>query len=217
MSKVKILSIDFDYIMWPCIKLYNDMCAGDQTPGETWDRIEFERRINNHISYDAKTLKTITSIIKNALKNNECKFHSIKEHQELIKEMDVEDSDDEYSVTNVDFHHDVYYHDDDIAKMAYFDGCTCANWVGYIYFTGKLDSYTWIEAPNSDKLPSNMDDDLSDRIHVETSTGLYDLEKKLKDKEISFDHVVLCLSPQWVPYRYHHIFEMICDLVDKEG
>ena len=51
MSNKTIVTIDFDYIMSPCIKLYNDMCGGDANPTECWDRIEIERRINNHISY----------------------------------------------------------------------------------------------------------------------------------------------------------------------
>lgn len=211
-----ILTIDFDYIMWPCIKLYNDLCGGDQNPGESWERIEFERKINNHISYDAKTLKMIALIIKNAMKNEKCTFYSIEEHQNLVKILNIEDSENDYNVVNVDFHHDIYYHDEDVARMSYFEDCSCANWLGYIHYIDKLKSYTWIEAPNSDPIPRDLDDELAEKISVKDSSALNDLKTKLTKGEISFDYVVFCLSPQWVPYRYYHLFEIICDFVNKE-
>lgn len=96
---VNILTIDFDYIMSPCIKLYNDMCGGDLNPTEAWDRIEAERKINNHISYDATSLCNIAIIIKSILTfNKECKFHVVKDHQDLIDAVGVDDSDDIYNL-----------------------------------------------------------------------------------------------------------------------
>ena len=211
-----VLTIDFDYIMWPCIKLYNDMCRCNQNPGETWERIEFERKINNHISYDAKTLKTIALIIKNAMKNENCTFYSIEEHQNLVKILNIEDSGDEYNVVNVDFHHDIYYHDEDVARLSYFEDCNCSNWLGYIHYIDKLKSYTWIKAPNSEPIPRDLDEELAEKISVKDSSALNELKMKLNKGEISFDYVVFCLSPQWVPYRYYHLFEIICDFVNKE-
>lgn len=34
---MRILSIDFDAIMFPCIRLYNDSCAGQESDTQIWE------------------------------------------------------------------------------------------------------------------------------------------------------------------------------------
>ena len=219
MAVKTIVTIDFDYIMFPCIKLYNDMCGGDANPTECWMRIEAERKISNHISYDAKALYSIAAIMKTILsRNKDCKFITVNEHQELIKEVvDKEtDEDIEYDVVNIDFHHDVYYRPDDPINMSYFTDYNCSNWLGYIFYTDRLNSYTWISAPNSDPLDKNVfEDELRDKITIKSSFGLKDYIKEVSDPEYKVDYLVFCLSPQWVPYRYHHIFNLLSYLLNE--
>lgn len=213
---VNILTIDFDYIMSPCINLYNDMCSGNQNPTESWERIEAERKINNHISYDATSICNIAIIIKYILTfNKECKFHVVKDHQDLIDVVGVNDSDDIYNVTNIDFHHDIYYRPEDVVKMDYYHDYNCSNWLAYMYYIDKLNTYTWIKAANSDQVNLDMfDDELKEKITIQPSVYLQDYTKSCMANKLDpkVDHIVFCLSPQWVPYRYHHLFYMLADI-----
>ena len=219
-KEVNILTIDFDYIMFPCIKLYNDLCGGDANPTEVWDIIEHERRINNHISYDANALQCIAKILKGCLAVDGCKLHTVTEHQELIKEVGITTDEDniEYNITNIDFHHDIYYRPEDVATLSYFNDYNCSNWLGYINYIGKLKSYTWYQAPTSDPIMlDRYDDELSEKITIKLGKRLNEFMESCLNKDITFDHVVFCLSPQWVPYRYHHLFYMLSDIFTESG
>jgi hypothetical protein len=61
----KILSIDFDIIMYPCIKLYNADVNGDDNPIDLWGDLENEYGLgnNNILTYDTKVPKEITQLI----------------------------------------------------------------------------------------------------------------------------------------------------------
>ena len=82
----KILSIDFDIIMYPCIKMYNDKVGGDANSTQLWQGLENDLDISNILSYDWITLKNIAQLIAKS-KN----VHFIKEHQEIIDILKSED------------------------------------------------------------------------------------------------------------------------------
>ena len=60
---MKILSIDFDTIMFPCIKLYNDYCMGNANDTQIWNQLEFERDISQYLKYDANAYHNIVKLI----------------------------------------------------------------------------------------------------------------------------------------------------------
>ena len=62
-NEIKVLSIDFNYIMYPCIDLYNDMCFGDGNPTLTWDNIEHIRNIEDKLSFDKQYFLFINKLI----------------------------------------------------------------------------------------------------------------------------------------------------------
>lgn len=64
---MKILSIDFDAIMFPCIKLYNDYCTGNENSTQIWNRIDFERDIQQYLKYDANVYQDIVKFIFNTV------------------------------------------------------------------------------------------------------------------------------------------------------
>lgn len=72
----KILSIDFDIIMYPCIKMYNDKVSGNANPTQLWQGLEHDFNIANILSYDWNLVKYIAQLIK---KNKS--IHFIQEHQ----------------------------------------------------------------------------------------------------------------------------------------
>lgn len=215
---IKVLTIDFDYIMSPCIKLYNDMAAENNNPTEQWERIERERNINNHIEYDSKALLNIAAIMKNIMnKNKDCKLYKIMNHEDIIKRLDIsENSDDTYFIMNIDFHHDIYYRPEDVTSLSYFNDYNCSNWLAYIYYIDKLDGYSWIKAPNSDNVNIELfEEDLREKISILNSYTLNELVSDTLSGDVTFDYIVFCFSPQWVPYRYLHLFDLIYDLIKR--
>ena len=66
----KVLSIDFDIIMYPCIKLYSDFSAGDLNPTEMWDFVNKMREVEDKLSYDNNTYLNILNLVLSQLKNN---------------------------------------------------------------------------------------------------------------------------------------------------
>ena len=63
MEILKILSVDFDYIMYPCIKLYNSHVSGAENQTVTWEHLEQLLEIDKYLCYDADALKRITQLI----------------------------------------------------------------------------------------------------------------------------------------------------------
>lgn len=195
---LKVLSIDFDYIMAPCIKLYNDLCEGKENSNVVWKHIEAERNIEPFLNYDAVSLIKIARIIKsNAI--NGAKIVPIKEHQEIVELLCHTNKG--VNLVNIDFHHDIMYHTDMIAELTDMHNYNCENWVYYLHNIGKLKSYTWIKAPQSDLLSPSIKFDFN-------MLGKQGLDTVDND----FDMVVFCLSPQWVPYKFHHLYDLILEL-----
>lgn len=201
----KILSIDFDIIMYSCIKLYNDKVGGGDNPTQLWQGLENDYNINNILTYDWNVVKQIAQLIKKAKS-----VHFIQEHQEIVDILKQDWEEDTYELINIDFHHDLWYRPTDPATLADFDNYNCSNWVGYLLLKNKLvnNTYTWLKAPNSDQ-PIKFDEiDLNFQM-----LSLRDLPSLLKEE---FDEVFFCLSPQWVPYKYTKIYELIKIMAEKE-
>lgn len=211
-----ILSIDFDIIMYPCIKLYNDKINGSESPVVLWNILQQSMEIDSHLSYDAKTLLLLGWLLKRA-KSNNSEIIALNEHQEIVDDLKKmnEYSTDIYNLTNVDFHHDIFYRKDDQPLAKYFDKCDCSNWVGYLYKNNKLVSYTWYKAPNSEGFnPRLIDENDMDKFIIK-SVGIDEDLKELASK--TFHRVYLVKSPQWVPYKYIHLYNLLyCMVTDNE-
>lgn len=201
-----ILSIDFDIIMAPCIKLYNDKVGGDDNSTQLWNYLEHTMELDQYLRYDAKTLSDIALLIKQAITNG-AKFYMINEHQEIVDSLQAQKSycDDTFNITNIDFHHDLWYRQEDLSQLIDFDNYNCSNWLGYLYLKNKTESITWIPAANSDQnLP-------------ECVNNLYKLPlRTIEGISTNYDAVYFCLSPQWVPYKYHHLYKLISLLCKQE-
>lgn len=196
----KILSIDFDIIMYPCIKMYNDKVGGEANSTQLWQGLENDLDISNILSYDWITLKNIAQLIAKS-KN----VHFIKEHQKVVDILKSTAgwSEDTYELTNVDFHHDLWYRQSDLAAITDFDQYNCSDWAGYLLLKNKLvnNHYTWLKAPNSD-MPLQFD-------NIEYKLDLLKIRDFGSLLEQDFDEVFFCLSPQWVPYKYSKFYDII--------
>ena len=200
---MKILSIDFDTIMFPCIKLYNEYCAGNENDTQIWRQIEFERDISQYLRYDANVYQDIVNIIFKNLKNG-AQLIPIKEHQMLVDYLIKHEMMDlTFDITNIDYHHDIAYQQDSFIQMD-FDKYSCADWAGYLMLKNKDTSLRWIRCPGS-SLYNPALKEFPNQITIER----IDTIKDLKD---DYDLIFFCLSPQWVPYIYHHLYDLVINL-----
>ena len=203
---MKILSIDFDAIMFPCIRLYNEYCYGNENATTIWRQLEFDRDINQYLSYDANVYKNIGKIIFKNIKNG-AKLIPIQEHQMLVDHLKKYDLLDlQFDITNIDYHHDIAYNRNSFVEME-FDNYTCADWAGYLMTLNPETTLTWIRCPGSS--PYNED------IKEFTNTITIKRIDEIVDLDDDYDLIYFCLSPQWVPYVYHHLYDLLIDLAKE--
>lgn len=203
---MKILSIDFDAIMFPCIRLYNEYCYGNENATTIWRQLEFDRDINQYLSYDANVYKNIGKIIFKNIKNG-AKLIPIQEHQMLVDHLKKYDLLDlQFDITNIDYHHDIAYNRNSFVEME-FDNYTCADWAGYLMTLNPETALTWVRCPGSS--PYNED------IKEFTNTITIKRIDEIVDLDDDYDLIYFCLSPQWVPYVYHHLYDLLIDLAKE--
>lgn len=197
----KILSIDFDIICYPCIRLYNHMVHGAESPVVTWNSLNESIDIQNALSYDSNTLLDIAKLIRKNVQSG-AKLRLIEEHQHLVDALKLDEnySDTTYDIYNIDFHHDLWYHKEDLTNMVDFDDYTCANWLGYLLLKGKTNSVHWLKAPNSD-MPTPF-------ISEDPFTSILKIRDFDKIEE-EFDEIYFCFSPQWTPHQYRVFYKLI--------
>ena len=206
-----ILSIDFDYIMFPCINLYNDITSGGENATVIWEMLKRERGISDEfLLYDPKAYRAIIKLIKTIKdKDKNIELISITEHDELVSEIALGDE-TKYDLVNIDFHHDIMYRPTDRKNLKNFGTYNCSNWVGYLMLNNKINSYTWIKAPNSSLYDHKLDGTYDIKFETESIRAIEDLDTFLSNH--CFDKIFLCFSPQWVPYKYKHLYDLIIDL-----
>lgn len=201
---MKILSIDFDAIMFPCIRLYNEYCSGNDNDTEIWNRLEFERNISQYFQYDANVYQNITEIIMRNIKQG-AKFIPIKEHQKIVDYLKNSNLlSEDLTITNIDYHHDIAYNSNSFIMMD-FDEYNCADWAGYLLMKNPNNSLLWLRCPGSTPFDTNLHD-----FSNEITTKRIDEILNLSD---NYDLIFFCLSPQWVPYTYHHLYNNIINII----
>ena len=50
----------------------------------------------------------------------------------------------------------------------------------------------------------------------EIFTSITNLNDFIDNTDFQFDDIYFCLSPQWVPYKFHHLYSLIATLVSME-
>lgn len=205
-----ILSIDFDIVMYPCINLYNGDVDGGDNPTELWRDLEDEYGLENYniLKCDMSIVMEIAKVVAYYYKLGK-PIYFIDEHQEIVDNLKKEPTYDEdtYNICNVDFHHDLWYRESDFPDILKADEYNCSDWLGYLYLKKKLESFTWLKAPNSDEPEFRSyggDFDLK-TLRIREFNKLYDM---------NFDEVYMCLSPQWVPDKFRPYYNLIRVMVE---
>jgi hypothetical protein len=210
MQTKNILSIDLDIIMHPSIDLYNEEIFADEDPDELWKDLEETYHYQEHstLSYDEKTVLELAKLIH---KNKSKPFHFITSHEEIVTILKNSPTynQENYNLVNIDFHHDLWYTEEDFPYIVKEDGYDCTNWLGYLYLKKKIAQMTWMKAPNSSKPNLKI---YGGKFQLNTLT----LREFFRLEEQDFDEVFVCLSPQWIPPQHRFFYEIFKLIVSKE-
>ena len=195
MDDINILSVDFDWIMEPSIKAYNDITDGliplDETlassPGIT-------------ISPSYAKFKDLVIYTGNIAQTMVASNHVVfgKNHNEIITSIEnIWHINRPYNIYNIDHHHDCGYTVETLEEL-YNQGLGCGNWVPYCK---NLNEYIWINNRNSDL---QIIDEVFQNFHKFTRTS----DLHLIDY-IPFDYMFVCLSPGWIPSKLFPLYDVL--------
>ena len=210
----KVLSIDMDYLMGPCINLYND-CAGSEEfqHGDFWENVDRIRGIDEHLSFDERKLVFLVELLAKQAKNlGKERFFFGEEHDMILEFLcgDKKKAGEVYDVYNVDHHHDIYYAPNQKEDVDRFDFACLADWVYYLGKNNKINKYYWVKNPNSAEFPEQEIKNLTFPFDEETYCNDY---AALLD--IEFDYVFICRSNNYFPKKYNYLFDLLLKLVNS--
>ena len=203
---IKVLSIDLDYIMGPTIELYQQIFFDDH-PTFRWNKLFTQTNFReSHLSIDQGNLVYCYHLFLKALKNNPLVSFGY-DHDAILFGIKNYDKID---LINIDHHDDVLHADGSCKSLeveymgvSQYDRVCEGNWIAWLHSKGKLNSCTWIHNENSDGLKRND-------FHVKLLGDKYktSLRQDYKFEDYNFDHVFVCLSPQYTPPNHWHYFSM---------
>jgi len=213
---MKVLTIDLDYIMEPCIGLYNDLHY-DQNPQTRW-RSLFEKTAftSNMFEINISNLMYCYNVFLKSIKN--CEYVAFGyTHDDILHYIDdFKDID----LINIDHHCDFLqgcfteeYQQNapqkEIAEIIDSNRVNEGNWVAYLNCKNVLNSYTWIGNENSAIKWSNP-------FTASMIKNFTNLEKENYNfTDYNFDHIFVCLSPQYIPHKFWHYFSMFITVYEE--
>lgn len=200
---VNILSVDFDWIMEPCINLYNGMAD---------DGINLSQNVEElkHIQCvpDYNKFYQISVYIKNIAKtiNDNSKIYFCDKHREILDCInDKWKLDIPVHIYNIDHHHDCGYFGD--IKKNTENGPGSNNWA---LMSDKIKKYTWINNKNSETI--SLNNDIIQHFDVFEQSSDINLINYIK-----FDYIFVCLSPGWVPTELFPLFDTLQFMIKENG
>lgn len=210
---MRVLSIDLDYIMAPTIDIYHET-GWDDNPTTRWELFFSLTKVKEEELYcDKKNLFWVYEQYLRALEN--CSSVSFAyDHDNIL--YSIQDY-DEIDLINIDHHHDILYPQMEkpdlvLNNMKWNYHVIKDNhhidegaWIAWLRSKDKIRSYTWITNENAIEGVGDTElkyfNSLIPRFKVVT-------RKNFEIKDYNFDHIHVCLSPQYMPKRHWHYFTM---------
>ena len=205
MSNKNILSIDMDYILSPCINIYNDLVVANLPPENIWETVSKLRDADKHISYDNENLHYIFNVFSNALSKLKDKKNVsfALNHDAILFDLASEKyKEDTFTLYNIDHHHDIFYSEQARIDVDKYDVANVANWIWYLDKNNKISQYNWICNKNSVFPPNNLQTNGQMNAYIaEDKKDIFDVDE--------WEHIFICNSPHWFPRDYDVFFEML--------
>ena len=208
---MKVLSIDLDIIMGSVLEIYQGL-RWDDNPTVRW-KVLYEtsdfKESNFYIDQDA-LLFCYETFLKALTNCNSVTFGY--DHDSILYDIAKYNNID---IVNIDHHDDMFhmsfkdYADGyDALKLEYEMISTAnhineGNWGSWLNSQNKLRSFTWIRNQTS----RNVDRIDFIRNLLGDKFQSY-LRSEYQFKDYNFDHIFVCLSPQYIPQNHWHYFTM---------
>ena len=206
----RILSIDLDYIMAPSIELYNNLFFDHNTTTRWKNLFEYSAFNDSHLVIDQGNLLFCFDVFLKALEN--CKNVTFGyEHDSIL--FDIKEFSN-IDLINIDHHDDVFASDyypemdyETALKKEYSEICNAnrvhdGNWIAWLASQNKINSHVWIGNANSANKSRNFFNEkiVPNYVNVEKENYKFD--------SYDFDHIYICLSPQYIPKNHWHYFSL---------
>tara|TARA_A200000159_G_scaffold158415_1_gene175632 strand:+ start:3033 stop:3797 length:765 start_codon:yes stop_codon:yes gene_type:complete len=219
---MKVLSIDLDYIMSPSIEIYNSLYF-DHNPATRWTTLcqQTPFRENDFELDTMELMYCFNSFIK-AIKTSKSVSFGYS-HDAILYELDTYE--EPIDLINIDHHDDVFGGDfldafggameealeKEFQELNMHKRTNEGNWVGYLASQCKLNSYTWISNRNSaNRKWSHMIEKM-----IPNYLNVTQFDPSVHELGDDFDHVFVCLSPQYLPHRFWHYFAMLISIYEE--
>ena len=218
-SNVKnILTIDFNIIMYPCIKLYRDISSNEnENPSVIWNTIENYRGVSKEfLQYDARTYNKLVKFVQLAMQQdkeveliNPIKQDKIPQILSVLYPEELGEN-YRYNIMNIDFFHDLLSTSKDRNNITRFNKYDSNSWAGYLMLKDKINNYIWVKAPNSDgfNMTWNKDDI---KFYSESVVYYLDYPENII-ADYPFDKVFISFPENYVPNQYKHLFNLFFEL-----
>ena len=215
---MKVLSIDLDYIMGPVIELYNNLCF-DQNPTLRWQRLFDKTHFKeSHFYIDQGNLLYCFNTYLKGLRHCDSVTFGYDHDAILYTLRDCKD----IELINIDHHDDVFGGDflksSSSNESAYRKEYNAVmnhgkvhegNWGCWLGGMGKLKSFVWIGNEGSRNKARNKYNEQVVPNYLNVERENYEFE------DYNFDHIFVCLSPQYIPKQHWHYFAMFISTFEE--
>lgn len=210
---MKVLSIDLDYIMRPCIEIYNSLHFNPNASLRWYGLFKDTAFQESDFVIDQSNLLFCFDVYMKALQHCDSVDFGYDHDSILFKLKDCENID----LINIDHHDDIFggdydheYNDEnskepyqvEYDQIIHFNRIHEGNWGAWLTSQDKINSFTWIGNENSRNKGRNP-------INASLVPNYSNVEKtNYTFDNYNFDHIFVCLSPQYTPQRHWHYFSM---------
>lgn len=201
-----ILSIDFDTIMEPSIRFYNEMIGTKDPLSKLLERAPM---VEQSLQADLYKYQYLTRLLMHYIKMN-IPIYFIESHEDLFTIVKRQNLKKEapcvYDIINIDHHHDIAY---DIDNEKQSVSLECGSWVKYGMDKKLFSSYTWIKNPNSSDPEKFLNK------YLTNSMLFSDFANKPFPKDI--EEVFVCASWEWIPPMYRPLFNTWMSIYEESS
>lgn len=154
-----ILSIDLDFILHPCIRLYDDLVSEDMPYQVMWGEILHKRDCSRFLSYSKEAFSFIMDIIEKIPSPEKYPVVVTPYNVNILSTLDTEYKTGRlsppFNIFNIDHHHCLGGTDIDRFELLRYGVPNSSNWVYFLERMKILDRYFWISNKNSMEQPDN--------------------------------------------------------------
>lgn len=207
-----ILSIDLDIIFSPYIGIYNNYVLNNIPNKDIWEKIQELYYIN-----DFELNKKYNNLILEIIKEYQNKVKTIyigEDHSSILQAIQNEklnfNTPYKFDLYNIDYHHDIFYSEDQGKRISQYELCDCGSWVGYLSYFNYLNEYYWFCGQGS-----NLEQKLLLDSEPQAVPKTYKILFNEFPMDLNIDLMFISLSFPWMPLNKNDEINNILNTIDK--